>query len=307
MVVQTRCPYSTDLLEGDELVNAEHILPVALGAPGNFTVPAKAAKNTEMNDLIDEPAIHDPILRLIATAQGVQSRSGPVSVDFMGVVEATGADARVTLGKNHASFKLRNPVDRDPETGEIRGVAGFGDDAKKLAEQFKRDNAKKGRVLIEGETIPGPSDIHVSTGMDLHVVRRELIKIAYLMTVRVFGDEAIMSESGRLYRAAMMAPTVEALKEVGLAGQTFQDFAPGMPRPQQKNLHALTCVRMGDHIMSSVTLFGGFNGIFITSADGFTADEASGEVVIIDASTSKVSNYNYVEVVTDLMTVGMPQ
>ncbi|WNC94378.1 hypothetical protein RI103_34975 [Paraburkholderia sp. FT54] len=307
MAVQTRCPYSTDVLDGSEPENAEHILPVAFGAPDNFTVPAKAAKNTEMNDLIDEPAIHDPIMRLIAAAQGVQSRSGAVKVDLAGTAVETGANVRVTLGQGHATFKLRNPVDRDPVTGEIRGVMGFGDDAQKLLEQFQRDYAKKGKMVVADEAIPRHSDVNVQTAMDYHVVRRELVKIAYLMTVRAFGDQAIMSESGRLYRAAMMASTIEEFKSVGIGGATFQDFFAGTPRPQRKSQHALTCVKLGPTIMSSVTLFGGFNGVFVTPAVGFDAEDAEGEVVIIEASDRKLSSYKYVDVVADLMTTGMPQ
>lgn len=306
MAAQTRCPYSTELLDGSECENAEHILPSALGAPESFTLPAKAAKNLEMNELIDEPAIHDPVLRLMAAAQGVKSRSGSVKVDLQGAAVALGADVRVTLSQEGATFKLRNPVDRDPETGEIRGILGFGDDAQKLVEQFQRDSAKKGKTVAAGEAIPHPSEVHIRTAMDYHVVRRELVKIAYLMTVRVFGDEAILSESGQLYRAAMMTSTVEELKEVGIGGATFQDFYPGFPRPQQRNQHVLTCVRMGKTIASAVTLFGGTNGFFVTPATGFSADDAVGEVVVIDASTSKMRTYEYIDVILDIMNTGMP-
>lgn len=306
MAAQTLCPYSTEPLDGSAPENAEHILPSALGAPENFTLPAKAAKNLEMNELIDEPAIHDPVLRLMAVAQGVKSRSGSVKVDLQGTAVALGADARVTLSQEGATFKLRNPVDRDPETGEIRGILGFGDDAEKLAGQFQRDSAKKGKKVATGETIPHPSEVHIRTAMDYHVVRRELLKIAYLMTVRVFGDEAILSDSGQLYRAAMMTSTVEELKEVGISGAAFQDFYPGFPRPQQRNHHVLTCVRMGETIVSAVTLFGGINGFFVTPSTGFSADDAVGEVVVIDASTSKMRSYEYINVILDIMNTGMP-
>ena len=305
-MTQTLCPYSTEPLDGSEPENAEHILPSALGAPENFTVPAKAAKNLEMNKLIDEPAIHDPVLRLLAVAQGVKSRSGSVKVDLQGTAIALGADVRVTLSQDGATFKLRSPVDRDPETGEIRGIMGFGDDAQKLADQFQRDNAKKGKTVAAGDVIPHPSDVHVETAMDYHVVRRELLKIAYLMTVRVFGDDAIVSESGRLYRAAIMTSTVEELKEVGIGGATFQDFPPGLPRPHQKNQHVLTCVRIGRTILSGVTLFGGINGFFVTPATGFSAEDQVGEVVVIDASTSKMQTYEYINVILDIMNTGMP-
>ncbi|WP_144138135.1 hypothetical protein [Paraburkholderia sp. BCC1884] len=166
MGVQTRCPYSTDVLDGSEPENAEHILPVAFGAPDNFTVPAKAAKNTEMNDLIDEPANHDPIMRLIASAQGVHSRSGVVKVDLAGTAVETVANVRVTLGKGRATFKLRNPVDRDPVTGEIRGLMGFGDDAQKLLEQCQRDYAKKGKMIVADDAIPRHSDLNLRVDVE---------------------------------------------------------------------------------------------------------------------------------------------
>lgn len=47
--------------------------------------------------------------------------------------------------------------------------------------------------------------------------------------------------------------------------------------------------------MSGVTLFGMFNAFFATPAADFTAEDAHGELVIIDASTSKLTSMPYVE------------
>ncbi|WP_247569984.1 hypothetical protein ACQZ3V_01775 [Ralstonia pseudosolanacearum] len=306
MAALTRCPYSTDVLDGTEPENEEHIVPVALGAPLSFTVRAKAAKNSEMNALVDAPAIHDPILRMVAMAQGVESRSGAVSAQLDGIVEGSGQAVRIHLSSESVGFKFRNPVERDITSGAVTGVYGFGDDAQNLADQVVRDSVRKGKQVVLGEVESTQPEVQARAPMNLHIVRRELTKIAYLMMVRVFGDEAILSPGGATYRAAMLAPTMDAFKATGIRGSTFQQLPPGMPRPGASQ-HALVCVRLGDQIVSAVSLFGTFNALFSSSADGFSVEEGSGEVVVIEVATSRLSSYSYLSVVTDLIQTGLPR
>lgn len=72
---------------------------MALGAPQSFCVPADASENSKMNDLIDSPVCNDSLMRLIATSQGVVSRSGPVEVELIGTETTTGNEVRSTLSR----------------------------------------------------------------------------------------------------------------------------------------------------------------------------------------------------------------
>jgi hypothetical protein len=296
-MMQKYCPYSTLLLTACETVNQEHILPMALGAPQSFCVLADAEANSRMNDLIDSPVCNDSLIRLIAASQGVVSRSGPVEVELIGTETATGNEVRSKLSQDGAEFRFSKPVDVDPTNGIMKGVRGFGDAAEQLAQQIKRNYERKhkGARVELGEAISHqqPSIEH-KLEFDLNLLRQELVKIAYLMTVRVFGDQAILSPSGALYRAAMFAKDTAAITATGIKGSTYNAMPPGFPKPRNGQ-HALTCFRLGENILSAVTLFGTFNAFFATPAADFTTEDAHGELVIIEASTSKLESMPYVE------------
>lgn len=270
---------------------------MALGAPKSFCVPADAGENSRMNDLIDAPVCNDGMMRLIAASQGVISRSGPVEVELIGTESATGNEVRSTLFQGGADFRFSKPVDVDSTSGAMKGVRGFGDAAEQLAQQIKRNYERKhkGARVEQGEAISYQQPrIEHKLELDLNLLRQELVKIAYLMTVRVFGDQAILSSSGALYRAAMFTKDDAAMKATGIKGSTYNGIPLGVPKPGS-NQHALTCFRLGENIMSAVTLFGTFNAFFATPAADFTTEEAHGELVIIDVSTSKLTSIPYVE------------
>lgn len=277
---------------------------MALGAPQSFCVWADAGKNSKMNDLIDSPVCNDSLMRLIATSQGVVSRSGPVKVELIGIEATTGNEVRSTLSKDGAGFRFSKPVDVDPASGVVKGVRGFGDAAVQLAQQIKRNYERKhkGACVELGEAINHQQPwIKHELELDLNLLRQELVKIAYLMTVRVFGDQAILSSSGALYRAAMFANDATAMKATGIKGSAYNSMPPGFPKPRSGQ-HALTCFRLGDNIMTGVTLFGMFNAFFVTPAADFTVDDAHGELVIIDAAASKLTSMPYVEALPRIFT-----
>ncbi|WP_159453040.1 hypothetical protein [Pseudogulbenkiania subflava] len=245
-----------------------------------------------MNELIDSPAINDPLMRLLAATQGVKSRSGFVSAKLEGVVTSSGEEVVATLGQAGVNVRFTKPVDVD-ENGVVKGVRGFGDATEKLMKQFQQDNARKGRQVEVGETVSEPNpQLSLSLEGNLKIIHKEIRKIAYLMTVCIFGDDAIQSRSGEIYRAAIHAETEDMIRATGLGGGTNIDIIPTLARARP-NEHALTCFRMGNKIISAVILFGSIAGFCITPADGFSATELEGEVVIIDARTSTLTRTPY--------------
>lgn len=290
---QTLCPYALRPLSSADS-NDEHILPMALGAPQSFTVRALLAENSLMNDQIDSPTVNDPIMRLVAMTQGVQSRSGHIKATFEGSVEGSEVKVKSTLSQTHG-LELRpvKPVETD-QHGQVKGVIGFGDDAEKLAKRIVSDYARKGVLLEAAPPIGSQPTIGSELVGDMSMIRRQMFKIAYLMTVKVFGDEAITSPGGALLRAAMMAKDDEELKLVGISGSAFQPLPRGIARSSGHAEHALTCVLMPNiGVVSAVSLFDAFMLHAVVPSTGITAEETTGEVVYIDASTSsaKISSY----------------
>lgn len=300
-MAQTLCPYSLAPLASQES-NDEHILPVALGAPASFTVRALAAENSRMNELIDEPTVNDSLVRFLAMSQGVVSRSGLVKAGVDGVVNGSGENVRATFSQGSLDLKFNQPVDTDSE-GRVIGVRGFGEAARQMAAQIVRNYAKKGiTARLEAERSEGNPQLDLRLVGDMLMIRRQLFKIAYLTTVRVFGDEAIVGASGQLLRAAMMAGSDEELAHCKIAGSAFRPLPPGFARSTMHAEHAITCAAMpGIGIATSVDLFGCFTVFTVTPADGITAPELTGEVITINAPTSRMTTRSYLEALPGLV------
>src|SRR5690606_13019238 len=125
-------------------------------------------------------------------------------------------------------------------------------------------------------------------------IRQESIKIAYLMSVRFFGDTAITSKHGGMYREALDALSDSDIRSIGLIGGFCPSLPEYLPKPK-KNQHLLACVRISDTIYSSVSLFGLFNFVLQSPANDFppamTLEELfAGEIIALDVKTRKTSS-----------------
>lgn len=288
-IKQTLCPYTTSPLSESAMTNKEHILPVSLGAPDSFFVWSDAAENSRYNDLIDAPAGNDQLLRFIAMTQGVKSRSGTVSANVPGTIDETGDVVITEFSADGIKVKFRNPIERDPETGAVRVVKGYGGDAKSLADTVQANAAKKGITLelgdarsIEGAWINGRLE------GDLSIIRRELVKTAYLMTVRVFGDAAISSLSGSQFRDAMMAVNEDEMR-ARIKGGALGKVPPLFPESGHGK-HQLATVKIDDAVYTLVSLFGIFQAFFITQIEPtFDTGDIFGEQIEINVATGATS------------------
>ncbi|MDP2152820.1 MAG: hypothetical protein Q8J66_04070 [Methylotenera sp.] len=294
--IQLHCPYTSKLLTEIDSVNAEHILPFALGAPQNFTVLADASENSRMANLIDTPCTNDPLIRMLAVAAGVESRSGRVVLKTSGTNAATGDEIRASISQDGLKFRYQSPVDFDHTTGLPTAVKGFNDEAAVTAEQIKIKYASKGIDLELGDTVLSSNpDLHFSFNGNLNLLQQELIKIAYLMTVFVFGDEAILSDNGDLFRTGIMAKDFVELAKVGIGGGSgVAESMAFMPKSQPNN-HVLTCFTSGSNVISAVSLFGVFSACYITPARGIACEPLTGKVVTIRPSTKAITCISYLD------------
>jgi hypothetical protein len=133
------------------------------------------------------------------------------------------------------------------------------------------------------------------------MIRRQMFKIAYLMTVRVFGDEAITGPSGQQFRAAMMAESDDDLTQCKISGIAFRPLPPGCARSTGHGEHAIACAVLPSiGLLTSVDLFGCFTLLAVTPADGISVAEMTGEVIAIHASSSKITSRSYAEALPSL-------
>lgn len=295
-MLQSLCPYTTKLLAETSNVNDEHILPIALGAPQSFYVRATEEENTRMNVLIDSPASNDPLLRFIAMAAGVESRSGGIKSELKGVLDGSGEAVAATFTTGKVDLKFMKPVDTDPANGQVRGVRGFGTQAEAQANLIQANSAKKGKIIEIGEVQSRESPwIKINMAADLHIIRAELIKIAYLMSVRVFGDDAIKGMGGTQFRAAMIAADAKAIEATGIVGGLSEGLPAPFDKPVERNEHLVASVNMGPQLFTVVQLFGTFSAFFLTPSIGITSEPGTGEIVKINASASSMTSQTLIE------------
>ncbi|QJW84376.1 hypothetical protein HK414_13070 [Ramlibacter terrae] len=217
-------------------------------------------------------------------------------------MQQTGEAVRATFTHEGPRFGFKQPVIKDLE-GRVAGVRGFGDDARALADQVLKDHARKGLALQLGTaaSLPNPQ-LRLSMNGDMAIVRQQLFKIAYLMTVRVFGDPAITGPSGQLLRTAMLAKTEAEILDSGLQGARGLPLPPGFARSAAHHEHTITCAVLPTlGLATSVDLFGCFTLLAITPAGAIAAQELVGEVVTVDAREGKLSRRTYIDALPTLM------
>lgn len=295
---QTLCPYTNEPLASIDRINEEHVLPVAVGAPTKFFVMASELENSRLNDLIDAPFSNDPLIRFLAMSQGVVSRSGPVISQLPATLIASGEAVKLAFSQDRIDLKFANPVITDPDTKRVTAVKGFGDAANEHAQRIKKDYAKK-KISVEiGKTISTPNpEVHSSLSCDTDLVGRELLKIAYLMTVWRFGDRAINSESGAIYRRGLAAKSTDDFRSVGMRGNTNE--VPGFSCKRESGTHVLLSAVIGKDLITSITLFGAFAAVFATPAHGISVEEGEGLSVKINLSTGALTQATAMEAILD--------
>ncbi|WOD20608.1 hypothetical protein [Paraburkholderia kirstenboschensis] len=287
----TLCPYLAKPLSDGFDTNKEHILPVALGAPESFFIVASASENTRLNDLVDAPMINDPAIKMLSVLAEVKTRSGRKIANMHGTT-AFGDEFIADVTKDSVALRFRSPVIKDEKTGEIIGVKGFGDSVFEEARKISDRMISRGReVQIGGPIVmlEDKSPVEMSIVSDQSLMRRESIKAAYLLTVKAYGDAAITSKSGQIFRAAIEADTEEALTMSGLHWRNLPaDHYKLEPALKAKH-HMLFTSLKDDWLFSQVVLFGGISFAFWTPRDDIDQSNCFyGK--IIDASRGRFIN-----------------
>lgn len=296
---QTLCPYTLRPLI-EEACNEEHVLPDALGAPSNFTVPAHVKANAEMNVEIDAPAINDDLMKLIANINEVRSRSGDVTATLNGTEKESGLPVVVTLRGNNIDLKYKKPVQEDGDKVTIRCFSGEGE---KIMRAMIKAREAKGYAIRSFQCHEGSLQPTIQAGLSgsLHPINRELLKIAYLSCVKEFGDQAIRSNFGAMLRQAMMIKAERDLnaqlhcnaKEFSFTALLNAPLLSFALTPNSTNEHTITCAIVGGStLVVAVSLFNTFNLSLFAKADDVAVPEdefSVGNAYRLDAANQTIT------------------
>lgn len=282
-VKNTICPYLVKPLVEVGQINREHVLPVGIGAPESFFVDAALSENSRLNNLVDAPMINDPLIKMFCMMADINGRSGGKAATMHGETEV-GGRFTASITKEAIDFKYRKPVEKNKLTGKVL-VKGFGKEVFGEAAKIAKNMASKG---IDGEgdiTMFIHSKEHLNMGLysDFMLIIREAIKAAYLFTVKVYGDIAITSKSGSVFRAAFEARNEEKLRTSGLHWQQLPaDHYEPVVKLTVKHHMFMTSLEK-DMMYTQVVLFGGVSFVFWTPRDDIEF-EHDGCGKLIDAS-----------------------
>ena len=282
-VKNTLCPYLVRPLIEVGQINREHVLPVGIGAPESFFVEAALSENSRLNELIDAPMINDQLIKMLCMMADIHGRSGGKTATMHGETEVGGRFI-ASVSKESIDFKYRNPIEKNKLTGEIL-VKGFGEEVFQEAARVDKNMTSKGRNGQSDITmfIHSKERLDMSFYSDFMLIIREAIKAAYLFTVKAYGDIAITSKSGNVFRAAFEARNEEKLRASGLY---WQQLPPDHYGPEVKltaKHHMFMTSIKEDMMYTQVILFGGLSFIFWTPRDDIESEHDSyGK--LIDAS-----------------------
>jgi len=278
----TKCPYTLEpIAEIDS--NREHIIPDALGGPNGFALNADAMANSTFGDGVDATLINQPLMLMKASQAEVETRSGPVVVKLQGTLVSDGSPSDIRIFEDgRATFRSRIPVVKDPNTGEVIGVRGYGDAAKKQADALRAGNAKKGRIVVTGESVAGDPTTNVRLRHDLAADDQGLGKIAYLTAVWTLGDTFIDTPAAAAFRKLIFGPpTRESIDASGV--RVLRDDGSEAPFiPPSAREHHLICATTGGTLFVYVSLF--CDHLFTRSYIAPLAFSDSSRAIVVNAT-----------------------
>lgn len=288
--MQTICPYTLQSLNSIK-VNGEHIIPMGLGVPSNFTVPASLNENNRLNKELDSIFVNDNYIKFLAATGEVSSRSGPVSLTLDGVGVQSGTSVACTFTHNDLQPKVKRHITKN-ENGTIT-VQGYPEQLESEFNRLQKDFAKKGmRIEKTDERALDNEAVKLIMQFDLFVAEKSISKIAYLYAVSVFGDSFINSTSAEKFRLAFNSETKDVFDGLNFQGKFFlTDKNRNSPFQKLKkdDGHMLVIADLnggGDSIFVYVSLFGFIDGYYKIDKDFVVPSTLSSNVTVLNINPS---------------------
>lgn len=288
--MQTICPYTLQSLNSIK-VNEEHIIPMGLGVPSNFTVPASLNENNRLNKELDSIFVNDNYIKFLAATGEVSSRSGPVSLTLDGVGVQSGTSVACTFTHNDLQPKVKRHITKN-ENGTIT-VQGYPEQLESEFNRLQKDFAKKGmRIEKTDERALDNEAVKLTMQFDLFVAEKSIAKIAYLYAVSVFGDSFINSTSAEKFRLAFNSETKDVFDGLNFQGKFFlTDKNRNSPfqRLKKDDGHMLVIVDLnggGNSIFVYVSLFGFIDGYYKIDKNFVVPSTLSSNVTVLNINPS---------------------
>jgi hypothetical protein len=254
------CPYTLKPILEIRRTSKEHILPEAIGGPGDYVVRADTDENSWFGANVDCLFNDCFLIRFARTTLGISGKTGIPDLKLKGKTAESGEAVDVTV--SHAKPHKISHVKRGGYNKETRHgyaiVTGSEIDSEK--ERIRARFGKKGATVVFKEPKPldsGP--VLTSSDMELAVLRAGILKIAYLGAFEALGDDFLRDPSNSEWQKAIRATTHESRIGIRLYGQCPVQDAEGrvaqLP-PTELHHHVLSVFCNSGTPLVSVKLFG---------------------------------------------------
>ncbi|UNK55609.1 hypothetical protein [Rahnella aceris] len=303
--INTICPYTLSPLNSIKN-NGEHVIPAGLGVPESFTVKCSAKENTKMNLILDEPFLNMSYIKFMLSTSGVCTRSGISEPFFCGKTIGTGDEVLVKFSPDNLDFKMKIPVRKDEEN-KIFAVVGYDNEVGATLKKVRDKYESKGFAVSFSESVSLKEDVRIRLEVDLKILYRQILKIAYLSTVYVYGDDAITCSSSheiieRLNGNVQIDAPSELIKILPWDIAKF----PVLPEIA-KNKHTIATFNFGGNLLSAVSLFGHYAYVVSIKNRNMDTDDVDGMIYEIDYRNRSMIRRKYTDFMEDKFKNGIDE
>ena len=295
---RTKCPYTLKQLVELGEVNAEHVIPDALGCPKLYAVEADARTNSTFGSTVDANFLNDFLMGMIRSHHGVKSRSGVAKLIVKGTTVHDDHPVQVTFPhEGPVGVHFSKPfIPHDDGTGG-RLIAGA--DWEEKSAELINNFAKKGKTLTvdSRENLP-TTEIHIPATVNMTHLKVGLMKIAYLAAFEYIGDPFLDDPLNEEWQKAIRATDLEQVEGIRIQGachDSADKALKGILPDLETHQHAVVILNLEQTgPMVGVRLFGNsLLSIFckLSEAGDFGMGKDQGKLVVCDslAKTIKVS------------------
>jgi hypothetical protein len=268
----------------------------ALGGPDGYSVTACRTVNSQLGDTVDAAFLSEPLVEMLRSKVGVQSRSGVAVWNLTGETVEGKRPVDMTIPhEGPVDVYHRKPVEKDSQGRSYQIIAPPAQ-SEKILKEMTENLAQKGIRISAVKSNQTPNQIIQSRlTLNLTVMNAGLMKIAYLACCELLGDSFLDDPLNPEWQKAIRAQTAEDADKVKIHAWCLNaatNYANDLLPRLTEHEHGIAIVNLNQHgLVVAVRLFGCELLTVVaqaseTSNHGLPASQ--GQLLICDSKTGAI-------------------
>lgn len=289
----TRCPYTLKLLSEIAKTSREHVVLDALGGPNGYSVTACRTVNSQLGETVDAAFLSEPLVEMLRSKVGVESRSGVASWKIAGKTVDGNRPVEVTFPhQGPVDVRHRKPVEKDAQGKSFQIIAPPAQ-SEKMQKETTENLAKKGvQISVAKATQSQNQELQSQLTMNLTVVNAGLMKISYLACCELLGDSFLNDPLNPEWQKAMRAKNANDAAKVKIHGRALDKATESanqiLPKLAEHE-HGIAIVNLKPNSVFVVVRLFGCELLTVVASASETSNhglpERQGMLVICDSTT----------------------